>query len=196
MNTHALLGLSALMSFVGSGVAANLFLWPRRRIMSRSDALLPLLAPHVFLRTIGLSFLVPGVVSPSLPAAFAVPAAYGDFVAGILAVAATLALAKRASWAIVLVWVFNVWGAGDLLNAIYQGNVRAKLGDILHSDGSCPTIAGRARTDLLASASAENVVISGDSVLRRIENETTARGSCRVNSNDRSSPLGCAAASL
>lgn len=26
-----------------------------------------------------------------------------------------------------LVWAFNLWGAGDLLNAIYQGNVRAKL---------------------------------------------------------------------
>ena len=127
MNTQALLGLSALMSFVASGVAANLYVWPRLRIMNRSDALVPLVAPHMFLRTIGLSFLVPGVVSPSLPAAFAGPAAYGDFVAGILAIAATLALAKRASWALALVWVFNVWGAGDLLNAIYQGNVGAKI---------------------------------------------------------------------
>ena len=119
MNTQELFGLSALMSFIASGVAANLYLWPRLRIMNQSDALAPLVAPHMFLRTIGLSFLVPGVVSPSLSAAFAVPAAYGDFVAGMLAVAATLALAKRASWAVVLVWVFNVWGAGDLLNAIY-----------------------------------------------------------------------------
>lgn len=45
----------------------------------------------------------------------------------MLAVAATLALAKRASWAIALVWLFNVWGASDLLNAIYQGNVRAQI---------------------------------------------------------------------
>lgn len=127
MNSHALLGLSALMSFIASGVSANLFLWPRLRIMNRSDALVPLVAPHMFLRTIGLSFLVPGVVSPSLSAGFAVPAAYGDFVAGILAIAATLALAKRASWVIVLVWVFNVWGTGDLLNAIYQGNFHAKI---------------------------------------------------------------------
>jgi hypothetical protein len=64
-----------------------------------------------------------GVVSPSLPAAFAVPAAYGDFVTGIFAIAATLALARRAPWAFLLVWVFNVWGAADLLNAFYQGNV-------------------------------------------------------------------------
>jgi len=127
MNTTALFGLSALMSFVASGVASNLFVWPRLRVMNRSDALVPLVTPHMFLRSIGLSFLVPGVVSSSLPAAFAVPAAYGDYVAGILAVASTLALAKRASWASVLVWVFNVWGAGDLLTAIYQGILGAKI---------------------------------------------------------------------
>ena len=66
-------------------------------------------------------------VPPALPAAFAAPAAYGDFVAGMLAIAATLALARRASWAIALVWVFNVWGAGDLLNAVYQGNINVKI---------------------------------------------------------------------
>ncbi len=127
MNTHALLGLSALMSLIASSVAANLSIWPRLRVMDRRDALVLLVAPHMFLRTIGLSFLFPGVVSPSLSAAFAAPAAYGDFVAGILAVAATLALAKRLSWATVLVWVFNVWGAGDLFFAIYQGNFHAKI---------------------------------------------------------------------
>jgi hypothetical protein len=127
MNSHALLGLSALMSFVASIVTANLYVWPRLRTMARDDALVPLVAPHMFLRSIGLGFLVPGVVSPSLPAAFAAPAAYGDFVAGVLAIAATLALAKRASWAIALVWVFNVWGAGDLLNAVYQGNINVKI---------------------------------------------------------------------
>jgi len=80
-----------------------------------------LIAPHLFFRFIGLSFLVPGVVSPSLPAAFAIPAAYGDFGAGILAIIATIAISKNASWATAAVWTFNVWGAADLLFAIYQG---------------------------------------------------------------------------
>ena len=121
MDIHAVFGISALMSLVSSGVFAKLYLWPRLRIMDREDALVPLVAPHMFLRFIGLSFLVPGVVSPSLPAAFAVPAAYGDFVAGILAIIATVALSRRASWAIAFVWVFNLWGAADLLFAVYQG---------------------------------------------------------------------------
>jgi hypothetical protein len=75
----------------------------------------------MFLRFIGLSFLVPGVVDSSLPAAFAVPAAYGDFVAGVLAIIATVGLARRATWAVAAVWLFNTWGAADLLFAFYQG---------------------------------------------------------------------------
>ena len=121
MNSGALFGLSVLMNFVASGIVTKLYIWPRLRIMDRDDAIVSLVAPHMFLRFIGLSFLVPGVVSPSLPAAFAVPAAYGDLVAGILAVATTIALSRRASWAIAIVWVFNVWGAADLLFAAYQG---------------------------------------------------------------------------
>jgi len=89
--------------------------------MNRSESLMTLAAPHMFLRFIGLSFLMPGVVSPLLPRAFAVPSAYGDFVAGILAIIATVALWKRASWAIAAVWVFDIWGAADLLFAFYEG---------------------------------------------------------------------------
>jgi len=121
MNVLELFGISTLMSLVSSVVIAQLYAWPRLQMMSRNRALLVLVAPHMFLRFIGLSFLVPGVVSPSLPASFAVPAACGDFVAGLLAIAATVALSRRTSWASALVWVFNVWGAADLLFAIVQG---------------------------------------------------------------------------
>jgi hypothetical protein len=121
MNVRAIFALSALMSLVSSAVIARLYVWPWLRARGCDQALVPLVAPRMFLRFIGLSFLVPGVVSAALPAAFAVPAAYGDFVAGILAVIATIALAKRASWAVAAVWVFNVWGAGDLLFAFYEG---------------------------------------------------------------------------
>jgi hypothetical protein len=80
-----------------------------------------LIAPHLFLRFIGLSFLVPGVVSASRPKAFAAPAAYGDFVAGIMAVIAVIALANQARWARPAVWLFNIWGTADLLFAGVQG---------------------------------------------------------------------------
>jgi hypothetical protein len=70
---------------------------------------------------------VPGVVSPSLPSAIAVPAAYGDLVAAILAVTASIALSSRASLATLLVWLFNVWGTADLLFAFYQGQFGVPL---------------------------------------------------------------------
>jgi hypothetical protein len=120
MRVLAIFGISALMTLVSSGLIAQFYVWPWLRTMNRHQALLVLVAPHMFLRFIGLSFLVPGVVSSSLPAAFAAPAAYGDFVAGILAIAATVALARRTPWATALVWLFNIWGAADLLFAIVQ----------------------------------------------------------------------------
>jgi hypothetical protein len=113
--------ISVLMSLVGSAVLAKLFVWPWLRNMNRERALVALVVPHMFLRVIGLSFLVPGVVSASLPSAFAAPAAYGDLVAGILAVVAVVLLAKRATGATAAVWLFNIWGAGDLLFAMFQG---------------------------------------------------------------------------
>ena len=88
--------------------------------MRLEEALVALLVPHTF-RFIGLSFLVPGVVAASLPSAYADPAAYGDLVATLLAMAAIFALTQHVSWAIPLVWLFNVWGAGDLVHAFYQG---------------------------------------------------------------------------
>jgi hypothetical protein len=120
MDIRLLFGLSILMSFVAFGLVTKLYIRPRLRTLERDDAILPLLLPHTF-RFIGLSFLVPGVVSPSLPSAFAVPAAYGDLIAVILAFAASIALFKRVSVATALVWLFNVWGAADFLFAFYQG---------------------------------------------------------------------------
>jgi hypothetical protein len=60
-------------------------------------------------------------VSASLSSGFAKPAAYGDLAAALLAIAASLALFKRWSFSIPLVWLFNLWGTVDLLFAFYQG---------------------------------------------------------------------------
>jgi hypothetical protein len=65
MSIRAVFGLSILLSFVAFGLVTRLFIWSRLRVMARDDALLPLVVPHTF-RFIGLSFLVPGVVSPAL----------------------------------------------------------------------------------------------------------------------------------
>ena len=131
MNDQAIFGINVLMSLISSVVIARLYIWPWLRTISGNDALIRLVAPHMFLRFIGLSFIIPGVVSSRLPSGFAVPAAWGDFVAGILAIITTVALFKRASWAIGAVWVFNIWGAADLLFAFVQGaRVQLNPGDL------------------------------------------------------------------
>ena len=84
MSPQALFGTSVALSFVAWGIIAARYLWPALRSQPRDRALRPLLLLHSF-RFIGLAFLVPGVVSPDLPAAYARPAAYGDLIAAVLA---------------------------------------------------------------------------------------------------------------
>jgi hypothetical protein len=95
--------------------------------MRPEEALIPLVVIHTF-RFVGLSFLFPGVVSSTLPSGFARPAAYGDLIAAILAILSTLALSAHAVWTLTIVWIFNVWGTVDLLHAVYQGQVRLRIG--------------------------------------------------------------------
>jgi hypothetical protein len=120
MDVQALFGISILMSFVAFGLVTKLFIWPHLQGLERNTALLALVVPHTF-RFVGLSFIVPGVVSASLSSGFAKPAAYGDLAAALLAIAASVALSRRWSFSILLVWLFNVWGTVDLLFAFYQG---------------------------------------------------------------------------
>jgi hypothetical protein len=127
MRSEALFGISVLLCFVALGIVTALYIWPRLETMSREDALTALVVPHTF-RFIGLSFLIPGVVSPSLPPAFAAPTAYGDLGATLLAIAATGALATRAAFALPLVWALNLWGSVDLVAAIYQGQLGVHIG--------------------------------------------------------------------
>jgi len=119
MTPPALFGISVLFSFVAWVLVTRLYIWPALRSRPRADALRPILLLHSF-RFEGLAFLVPGVVSPNLPLAFARPAAYGDLAAAVLALLALATLRNRLGS--VLVWAFNLWGTADLLNAFYQGN--------------------------------------------------------------------------
>jgi hypothetical protein len=64
MNVQLLFGMSVAFGVVARAVVTCLYIWPELRARSRIDALRPLLALHGF-RFIGLSFLVPGVVSAS-----------------------------------------------------------------------------------------------------------------------------------
>jgi hypothetical protein len=120
MSQLALYATAIAFSFIAWGLVTAKYIWRDLRRRPRAEALQPLLLLHCF-RFVGLAFLVPGVVSPSLAAEFAVPAAYGDLLSAILALLA-LAAGLQNWLGLALAWLFNVWGTADLLYAFYQGN--------------------------------------------------------------------------
>jgi len=117
--------ISVTLGFAAWGAVAWHYIWPTLRERSGPSNLKPILLLHGF-RFLGLAFVVPGVVSPELPASFAQPVAYGDLTAGVLALLALTTLGTR--FGTVATWVFNTFGTTDLLFGIYQG-IRISLPD-------------------------------------------------------------------
>ena len=115
-----ILPLSIVFGLLSYSLIAKWYVMPHLAALPRADALTPLLLLHSF-RYIGMAFLISGVTSEVLNARFATPAAYGDLLAAILALIAIMALRLRWAMALPLVWIFNIEGSLDLLNAVYQG---------------------------------------------------------------------------
>jgi len=129
--------VSIAFSLIAWGVVTARYVWPELRLRPPAEALRPLLILHSF-RFIGLAFLVPGVVSPDLPSAFAHSAAYGDIIAAILALLSLLLLPSAAG--VGIAWIFNLWGSADLLNAFYQANHSGLLAGQLGAAFFLPTL--------------------------------------------------------
>jgi hypothetical protein len=119
MHPQLAFGISVLLGFVAWGTIGARYIWPALRDRPRAEGLRPVLHLHAF-RFVGLAFLVPGVVSPDLPAAFAQPAAFGDLATSVLALLALAMLGSRLGT--IIVWMFNIVGTVDLLNAFYQAD--------------------------------------------------------------------------
>jgi hypothetical protein len=124
--------VSIAFSFTAWGIVTARYIWPELRLRER-----PLLILHSF-RFIGLAPLVPGVVSPDLPPAFAHAATYGDIIAVILALLSLLLLPSAAGVAVA--WIFSLWVSADLLNAFYQANHDGLLAGQLGAAFFLPTL--------------------------------------------------------
>jgi len=103
----------ALLAFT---LTARWYLWPAVADRGPKTALTPLLL-YACLRVNGLMFLMPGLVSPDLPDAFARPVAYGDLASVVLALLSLAALRYELALAAPLLWLFNVVGTSDLVYA-------------------------------------------------------------------------------
>ncbi len=112
-----ILTVNLLFSTLVFWIAARIYILPRLAEWRPQTILLPILLLHAF-RHLGLMFLSPGATFAGIPPQFAYPAAFGDLLAAVLAVAAIAAVLRGPRTGRLLVWVFNVEGAADLIVAI------------------------------------------------------------------------------
>ena len=129
METQQIFVLQFVLSIVAWGAVAKWVFAPRLQPIAPAKALFWLALPHAF-RHVGMVFIVPGVVAHELPRGFAVAAAYGDLTTGVLALIAVFLLQARWSGAVVLVWLFNIIGTVDLLNALRHVDVVSGFGAV------------------------------------------------------------------
>lgn len=108
--------ISYAVAFLVFGLIGKWYLWPSMKDRAPKTALTPLLL-YACLRVNGLMFLMPGLVSPELPRAFAVPTAYGDLAASVLALVALWPVRSENRTAVPMVWLFNTVGLFDLIYA-------------------------------------------------------------------------------
>ena len=111
------LTLNAIATTVVFYVAARIYLFPHLARLQPRSVLIPILLLHS-LRHLGTMFLTRGATYPGLPPQFAYPAALGDLLAAVLAFISIFLVLRNSVYARPMVWVFNVWGTLDLLDAI------------------------------------------------------------------------------
>jgi len=117
-----ILTINLLFSTLVFWIAARLYVLPKLHEWEPRTVLLPILLLHS-LRHLGLMFLAPGAIYAGIPWQFVYPAAFGDLLAAVLALVAIPAVATRARSAKLLVWLFNIEGTVDLIDAIVLATV-------------------------------------------------------------------------
>lgn len=126
MNSLTIFLLQFLLSLGVFTYIGKVYFAPRLSTKTRRAALILLILPHAF-RHLGLSFLEPSLVNEELSSTFAQAAGYGDFLSGLLAILALVALHNRHAIAYSLVWIFNIIGTLDLVNALGQADAVSDL---------------------------------------------------------------------
>jgi hypothetical protein len=103
-------------------LASRLYLLPLIPRVRPRQILIPILLLHST-RHLGMMFLTRGGTYPGLPLEFAYPAAFGDLITAILALIAIPFVLRGSCFARTAVWVFNIFGTIDLLDAIILATI-------------------------------------------------------------------------
>ncbi len=118
MSTEMLFQTHLVLGYVAWLLCFGPYIWPWLNSMDRVSAQRAIATLHSF-RFFGLVFILPGIVSPDLPAGFAVFSAWGDFATGVLAMLALLTVRIRPLFWLFVV-AFNSVGVVDLIVDYYH----------------------------------------------------------------------------
>jgi hypothetical protein len=123
-------GISVAAGFIGWFTIFTTLIWPKLKTQPKAQILKSLTAAHLF-RYFGTVFLIVGLVVHELPAEFANTAAFGDLITVLLAYIAFITLQRsRDTSRLFSVWLFNVFGAIDLLLALTLGSLLVNPADL------------------------------------------------------------------
>jgi hypothetical protein len=131
MSSTVLFQIHLVLGYVAWLLCFGVYIWPWLKAMDHVEAQRAIATLHSF-RFFGLVFLLPGVVSPDLPASFAAFAAYWDFATGVLAMLALLTVRIRPLFWLFVV-AFNAVGFVDLILDYYhavQIDLPARAGEL------------------------------------------------------------------
>jgi hypothetical protein len=131
MSTTLLFQTHLVLGYVAWLLCFGVYIWPWLKAMDHFEAQRTIATLHSF-RFFGLVFILPGVVSPDLPASFATFAAYWDLATGVLAMLALLTVRIRPLFWLFVV-AFNAVGFVDLILDYYhavQIDLPAKAGEL------------------------------------------------------------------
>ena len=119
MDNFTIINLQALTGTIAIILAFRWWVKPRIVNLSIQDALLPFVFLNIF-RYLGLTFMAKEQFYDGFPTEFLNTVGLLDFSTAILAIIAAIALKNKWSFAIPLVWIFNIVGFGDLITAFPQ----------------------------------------------------------------------------
>ena len=119
MDNFLIINLQAMVGTVAIILGFRYWIQPRIAKLSLHEALLPFIFLNVF-RYLGLTFMAKEQFYDGFPTEFLTTVGILDLSTAILAIIATIALKNKLSFAIPLVWIFNIVGFGDLITAFPQ----------------------------------------------------------------------------
>jgi len=118
MSPETIFNIHLVLGYVAWLLCFGVYVMPRLKSMDLVGAQRAIATLHSF-RFFGLVFIIPGVVGPNLPPAFAAFAAYWDFATGVLAILALLTVRIRPLFWLFVV-AFNLVGLVDLILDYYH----------------------------------------------------------------------------